>query len=97
MQRQIESIAFGFVGDAKADHRIDDLENHEADHARIGDREDDRDRLRDELARIAFQQPCEPAGVASLADKAPTANTPVNNAPMMPPTPCTPNTSRESS
>src|SRR5690242_10480728 len=38
-----------------------------------------------------------PAGVSGVAESAPTANTPASNVPVKPPTPCTPNTSSESS
>ena len=62
------------------------------------DRHDDAEELDQHLPGIAFDQPGDAVRrVAGSIESAATANTPVSSVPIAPPTPCTPNTSSESS
>jgi len=72
-----------FLSDAQPDREIDDLEKDEAHHEAVDHGRADAPQLGDH-------------GAICTADFL-LANTPVSKAPTMPPMPCTPNASNESS
>ena len=94
----VQANAFLLLGHAQADDDVDDLQDDE----RGDDAEDPSDADGDELAfddGAAFDQAELGAGapLRPMSQQARVANTPVRMAPSVPPTPCTPKASSESS
>ncbi len=86
----VKATDLGLVIDPETHHRADDLEQDEAHHPAIGDGDGDALQLDEDLAGVALED-------ARRAADGLDGETPVSSAPTMPPTACTPKTSRESS
>ena len=91
MLGDVETLALLFLADPQADDHIGDLQQDEG-----------ADRVVGEIAAIPSTWIMTWPGLPSIRPPrrrrpTPEANTPVSSAPTMPPTPCTPKTSRLSS
>ena len=90
MEYEVKSFLLFLLAHTEADYRIEHLEDNEADDTTIDNRRHNTDHLLTHLSSvIPSPRPTPPSPSAT--------NTPVKRAPIVPPTPCTPKASRESS